>query len=139
MGALLYWWSVELVDRLLARLPVDHPSRTRVEDAGRELDAAILEYAKGAVTAAHQERKLAARRLRIFVSTLQSATAAHDLAAAYAELRLSYRLVPWRAVNDALEGLFGGEGEQLVKKAAAKIIADRPAPSPPAASWRRRR
>lgn len=131
---------MELVDRLLARIPTDHPARARVEDAGLLLTVALAEFAKAALTAVAKERRAAARRLRIFVTLVQSGADFAEVAAAYAALREHHALVPWRAVNDVLEGLYGEEGEQEVKRLAAiAFAAKKREPSPPVASWRRPR
>lgn len=131
---------MELVDRLLARIPADHPARARVEEAGLLLSVALEDFAKAAITAAHRERRAAARRLRIFVTLVQGDAPLEQVVDAYAALREHHELVPWRAVNDVLEGLFGEEGEQEVKRLAAAVVkAKKREPTPPLASWRKPR
>lgn len=130
---------MEIVDKLLARIPADHPARARVEEAGLLLTVALEEFAEAALTAAQRERKAAARRLRIFVTHAQSGSFA-QVVTAYAALREHYAIVPWRAVNDVLEGLFGEEGEQEVKRLASiEFAAKKREPAVPLASWRRPR
>lgn len=132
---------MELVDRLLARIPADHPARARVEEAGLLLSVALEDFAKAAITAAHRERRAAARRLRIFVTLAQaSTTTLAQIVDAYAALREHHELVPWRAVNDVLEGIYGEEGEQEIKRLAAVVFKEKKRePAPPLASWRRPR
>ena len=132
---------MELVDRLLARIPADHPARARVEEAGLLLSVALEDFAKAAITAAHRERRAAARRLRIFVTLAQAPTTTlAQIVDAYAALREHHELVPWRAVNDVLEGIYGEEGEQEVKRLAAVALKTKKRePPPPLASWRKPR
>ena len=131
---------MELVDRLLARIPADHPARARVEEAGLLLSVALEDFAKAAITAAHRERRAAARRLRIFVTLVQAGASLGQIVDAYAALREHHALVPWRAVNDVLEGIYGEEGEQEVKRLAAVALkAKKREPTPPLASWRKPR
>lgn len=127
-----------LVGRLLARLPEDHPGREKITRAGAELVKAIDDFLGAAVKADQQIRREVGRHCRVLLSLVIAGEPIERVAKTYAKLRaFPMALVPWAALNDVIEEVFG---EAMVKARAtevAKATARKESPRP-VASVRKR-
>lgn len=130
-----------LVGRLLARLPEDHQGREKITRAGAELVKAIDDFLGATARADRQIRREVGRHCRVLLSRVIAGEPIERVAKTYAKLRAyPMALVPWAALNDVIEEVFGEEGEAVVKARAAemaKATARRESPRP-VASVRKR-
>ena len=99
---------IPFVEKLLARLPADHPGRERVAEAGRLLMESLTEIGRKVASADADARRTTARRLRQILDYIVTDRPLERIAQTYAELRaINFHRTPWGQLNAVLIEAYG--------------------------------
>ena len=99
---------IPFVDKLLSRLPADHPGRERIAEAGRLLMESLAEIGRKVASADADARRTTARRLRQILDFVATDRPLERIAQTYAELRaVNFHRTPWGQLNAVLIEAYG--------------------------------
>lgn len=127
---------IPIVERLLARVPEDHPHRQRIADAGARILGSLKALGERVAAADAKASKETARRLRQILDHVATGRPIERVAEVYSRLRaLNFEKTPWRELNAVLEEVYGEAGLDTIQaKGAADARQRARRERPPAAA-----